>query len=352
MFETAPRINLHLPHSWNHCTLEELRTIARVFRTGVSNSTRYKPFSMHSAKIALFFAFAGLEVLSPINPRVPVESQYYEVRFRCSKWKRFWLNLFDRLTAQNGDKFNLYLWQISYWIDPQKDVITGKEKAGMLDWLDREKSVGLLVFPFDSIKRRKGFCLFRKEFHGPATLMQDFSWSRYRIAQDYMALYVEQNNTLLQMSQQGDKVSQRDLMKQAKTVDLTRAMFLACIFNGKVSVVEEQSQKVRKEWAYQSNQFSDNAPYFRNFDEIDWQLILFWWQGMMHYLQRHYPRCFKTQKTEGKIANPLELYTRTTATMEKYLGLDEDKVNRQSFQIVLQHMEDMARESEEMDKIK
>ena len=38
--------------------------------------------------------------------------------------------------------------------------------------------------------------------------------------------------------------------------------------------------------------------------------------------------------------------------MEKYLGLDEDKVNRQSFQIVLQHMEDMARESEEMDKIK
>jgi hypothetical protein len=50
--------------------------------------------------------------------------------------------------------------------------------------------------------------------------------------------------------------------------------------------------------------------------------------------------------------NPFQLYTRTIATMEKYLGLDEDKVNSQTYTLVLQHLEDMAKESEEIEKMK
>ena len=38
--------------------------------------------------------------------------------------------------------------------------------------------------------------------------------------------------------------------------------------------------------------------------------------------------------------------------MEKYLGLDEDKVNGQTYTLVLQHLEDMAKESEEIEKMK
>ena len=38
--------------------------------------------------------------------------------------------------------------------------------------------------------------------------------------------------------------------------------------------------------------------------------------------------------------------------MQKYLGLDEKGVNNQFFQIVLQHMDNMARENEELEKIR
>ena len=94
---------------------------------------------------------------------------------------------------------------------------------------------------------------------------------------------------------------------------------------------------------------------FRNFDKVKWQVILFWWAEQMHYLHRTYPRCFKKQGfgAKGKKPhNPFELYTRTIATMEKYLGLDEDKVNGQTYTLVLQHLEDMAKESEEIEKMK
>ena len=75
---------------------------------------------------------------------------------------------------------------------------------------------------------------------------------------------------------------------------------------------------------------------------------------MMFYLQTEYPRCFKRQAVKGqpKQNNPLELYTRTTATMQKYLGLDETEVNNQFFQLVLQHMDNMAKENDELERIK
>ena len=42
----------------------------------------------------------------------------------------------------------------------------------------------------------------------------------------------------------------------------------------------------------------------------------------------------------------------TTATMQKYTTLKEEDVNQQTFHIILQHLEDMARENEEMEKIR
>ena len=75
---------------------------------------------------------------------------------------------------------------------------------------------------------------------------------------------------------------------------------------------------------------------------------------MAHYLQEKYPHCFKKQdiKTIHKNVNSLDLYTRTTATMEKYLSMSEKDVNNQTFHIILQHLDDMAKENEEMEKIK
>ena len=38
--------------------------------------------------------------------------------------------------------------------------------------------------------------------------------------------------------------------------------------------------------------------------------------------------------------------------MEKYLGMTEAEVNRQLYTVVFQHLEDMAKEAEEMEKIR
>jgi hypothetical protein len=38
--------------------------------------------------------------------------------------------------------------------------------------------------------------------------------------------------------------------------------------------------------------------------------------------------------------------------MEKYVGLNEQEVNNQSFHVILQHMEDIAKENDEMEKMR
>lgn len=358
MFEEKRHIDLRLPRSWNDCSTEDLRTVARVLMSCASKATRYKPFSLKEVKIALFFAFTGLEIVEPINPRVDVERQYYVVRFRDKSFcwlHRAWRWCRKRLTGEDPSVFNLYLWQISSWIEPEKDLNSGRIlRAGLLDWLDCERNNHLFVFPFQEIKRRRSWWRRKRVFRGPETLMQDFTWQRYRFVQDYMEHYVTQQNLLLQMQEKGDQVSDRELMKQEKATDLARACFLAVLYKAKIRVVEDKTQRIRVDFEYQSNQVTDYAPYFRNFPEEDWQVIRFWWEGMMFYLQTEYPRCFKRQAVKGqpKQNNPLELYTRTTATMQKYLGLDETEVNNQFFQLVLQHMDNMAKENDELERIK
>lgn len=73
----------------------------------------------------------------------------------------------------------------------------------------------------------------------------------------------------------------------------------------------------------------------------------------MTYLQSKYPHVFKTTdvKANAKV-NPLDVYARMAATMEKHIGIDEERLNNENFYIVLQHTEDIAVTNEEYEKIK
>jgi len=330
------RIDLTFPKSWNECTTKELLLIARIMQDFAMRATRLKPFDMFEVKVAVFFALSKIEILAPVNPAVKVEDQYYLCKL------------------PDTDPFNLYLWQIQSWLSPLMDENGKQTEKGILSFLDSDEHAGPTLFPIPEIKRRKHWWSLPVKFKGAEALMQDFSWQRYRFVQDYMAFYYQQQNILVQMSKHPGRFKPEEISKQAKTTDLAKAMTLATLYCRKIGVVDAQTKKIRYDYAYQSNQHSDNAEYFRNFPEDQWQVILFWWAEMMKYLQQNYPRCFKKTKVEKneKTANPLELYTRTTATMEKYLGLDEEKVNRETFHIVLQHMENMAKESEELEKVR
>ena len=73
----------------------------------------------------------------------------------------------------------------------------------------------------------------------------------------------------------------------------------------------------------------------------------------MHTLSKRFPHVFKVQKVDNRRPNtPLEIYTATTATMQKYAGLTEDQVNHQSYSLVLEHLERLSKENEEMEKIR
>ena len=75
---------------------------------------------------------------------------------------------------------------------------------------------------------------------------------------------------------------------------------------------------------------------------------------MMLTLSCRFPHVFKVQKLAPRQtpSTPLEVYTATIATMQKYASLTEDQVNNQSYSLVLEHLERLSKENEDMEKIR
>ena len=340
------KINLTLPRHWNQCTTEQLELIANVMQEQVRRVDRYHPFDMRNVKLALFFVLAGIEIVESPNPRVSVEEQYYTCRFTKD--------------GKKGETFSPYLWQINYWLSPKaktRDTTSAEyiaQGAGMLDWLDRDSNIHLTKFPYQEIKRKRHGRWFgrKKAFQGVFTDMDGFSWAKYRFASDTMQSYTQISDNLIRM-RKTDNFTETQLLRQSESATLAKAMFLATIFNAKTDYVDTNTGIVKHDFHYESDQCVKNAPYFRDFPDTQWQVILFWWTGMMYTLSKRFPHVSKVQKTNvKKPSTPLEIYTATTATMQKYAGLTEDQVNHQSYSLVLEHLERLSKENEELEKIR
>ena len=334
MFLNKKRIELHLPSSWNQMSQQQLETVAAFMVTEAKRTNILHPFDMAAVKTKVFFALTHTKVVTPTNPRLPIEKQYFLCKrdFSSLPW-------YKRLIkkCQNNPPFQMYLEQIAYW------------QKRFMGWMDGKPQ--LTVFPYPIIKRGWKRTLFQ----GPSALMQDFTWQRFRFAQEYLQYYIQQENLLNIMRRKVYKYSTQEVKKQTKHTDLAKAMFLATIFSRKVNFVENEreSVKIRRDFRYTSNQSSDNAQSFRNFNECAFQVILIWWSSIMHYLHTHFPHCYGEQKTKNnKPTNPLEVYTRTTAVLEKYTHIKEEDINNQLYMVVLQHLENMAVETEELEKSK
>lgn len=342
MFQSTRKINLVIPSSYPQCTLEQLRSVSSIMLDLAHRATPLRPFSVFDLKIAAFILLADIEIVAPVNPRCPVEEQYYEVRFRAPWWKR----ILNRLTG-NNEPFALYLWQIRQWVEGSKNT------PGVLDWLDSDSRQPFILFPFDYVRCRhsgaKGL-LGRVAFKGPEPLLNGFSWQRFRFAQDLMDNYVRQQNNLVKLCQSG-RPSQEEVHKSVRSVETSKASFLACIFERKIRYTDEHG-RIRHDWQYQSNQSFDNIEYFRGFSDVDWQIVLLWWSGTTQWLAKTYPRVFKRQAPQkGKMVSPAEIYARTTATIEKYVGVNSGELDKEPYDVVLQHIEDMIKENEEIERI-
>lgn len=306
------RIDLRMPKGWGDMTVEELEMVASVL---VESAAMRPALTPKQVKVRLFLALTGLEVIETANPAKPVEEQYLVV---CRKG--------------HVERLILYLWQMHYWMNEN------------MRWLDQPST--LILFPYkEYIKWTwKG----RHKYEGPSSLMQNFQWRQYRIVGEYMSYFINESNRLVKM-QESEGVSEKDIRRQLHAVSRAKALLLATLFNRKVKFVDADTKLIRREYVYVSNQSIRNWRDFEDFDDVKFQVILFWWTGTMNWLQKKYPKVFKSSNPKKNvIANPLELYTRQTATMEKYLGINEEELNRELYTNVLQHLQDMMDESDRM----
>ena len=317
MFTNKIRVDLQLPRSWNQCSTEQLETIAACILKHTALATKFHPFDWMDVKSELFFLLAEIEIVRIETKEDDPEDVVYVCRHLEKKKK----------LKSHYVMFNLRSWQVQYWIDTQ------------LQWMDDEKNT-LLFFPYKQllfIRKWKWKWPFAKKVSlAPAELLQNFNWQQYRHLQDYMSMYIDQQNTLVKLMRY-QKYEEKAAETQKALFD-TRNEFLKVLFGSNTS--EKDNADVEKK--------------VKHITEVQWQVILLWWSGMMQYLMQHYPRCFKTTTTKKKTKNPpnpFDLYTSIITTIQDKSHIDEDKINNQTYTIVLEHLERIAKENEEIEKI-
>ena len=180
---------------------------------------------------------------------------------------------------------------------------------------------------------------------GPPPLMDGYTWQEYRWMTDWMQAYMRHSNALLQVKSEESRVKNQEAMENA------RNEFLAVLFKPKAG---------GKMFNVQSSMFNVQSSMFNDFSPVQWQVILFWWSSLMHILQGKFPRVFKKQavgkgkkKQRRQAGTEWDFYNSVTASIQKYIGgLSAQDVDNQPYGVTLQQLEMMAKESEEMERIK
>ena len=287
------KIDLKVPKGWQMCSTRELEMIAEeMIRANLMAAmSRFRPFDWTAVKTRLFFRFSNVQILD-IRTEDTKDTITEEQKFACRHGKV---------------EFELATWQVHSFLE-------------QLAWIDAVDSKGRpvpmpkLMWPYP---KRIWWLRWRKP---DGELLDGMSWQTYRLINDWMEAL------------SFDKLRNRDKSEMRREQDI-RLTVLGLMFGC-------------PKWRVRLARISD----------VEWQVILFWWSSMMQYLKEQYPKCFKQsdKKSRSKAQPlPIELYTRSMATLQKYLGgLTEAQINQQSAHAILRHMNDMAVEAEQMEKLR
>ena len=302
-------LDLKVPKGWGMCSTRELEMIAEeMIRSQMMASlSRFHPFDWTEIKTRLFFRFTDVEIVSVENLSLGPGTGD---RFVC------------RHPSLGEETFELQTWQVHSFLE-------------QLAWLDAVDSKGRplpmpkLMWPYPE-RIRRWWPLWKRDYFAPGELLDGMTWQTYRWINDWMEAYTNTSNALVDARTKRENVA--TLAKQERDIRLT---VLSLVFG---------CQKWRIRLA--------------RFNEVEWQVVMFWWSSMMQYLKEQYPKCFKAGDKKSRsrakqVPLPIELYTRSMATLQKYLGgLTEAEINAQTAHAILRHLNDMAVEAEEMEKIR
>lgn len=306
-------LDLHVPKGWAQCSTRELEMIAEeMIRSQMMASlSRFHPFDWTEIKTRLFFRFSGVEIVSQyVYDGDETDARYGNTTFVC------------RHPSLGKETFELQTWQVHSFM----------EQLAWLDAIDaksRPVPMPKLMWPYPT-RLRRWWPLWKRDYFAPGELMDGMTWQTYRWINDWMEAYTNTANALVAEREKKGNIAA--LAKQETDIRIT---VLSLVF-------------VCPKWRIRLARIT----------EVEWQVIMFWWSSMMQYLKEQYPKCFKSSDKKPRSRSkqqplPIELYTRSMATLQKYLGgLTETEINVQTAHAILRHLNDMAVEAEEMEKIR
>jgi len=292
------QIDLHLPRGWNDCTTRELEMISAAMMLRQQQATRLRPFDWAQVKVDVVIALNNLQVLG-------------ENLFR-QKRKFFKAEPFAITTGQMMDL------------------------CSRLDWIDAPTAQQQPLYHFPYPVLRLGWL---HEYHGPGTLLDSYTWTEYRLLQDWMGVYMQWQNRLITL-QHDLHATAEQYMDVDRQMDSARAHFLAVLFRAKRVL---------------SHPDSASRP-FRDFSPVRWQVILLWWSSLMQQLMKKFPRVFKPQpigrgRKQQKHQSPWDFYNHVTATLADEYKISETEQKSETYSVTLQKLENMADKAAEMDRL-
>lgn len=311
-------LDLHVPKGWQMCTTRELEMIAEemIRAQMMASLSRFHPFDWVEIKTRLFFRLAEVEVTDM------VEDEHENNVFIC------------RHPSLGDVEFPLETWQVHSFLE-------------QLKWLDATDAKGRplpmpkMMFPYPERvwvpwSQTKEWHIYYPWFEWctpGGQLLDGMTWQTYRFINDWMEAYTIKANAIVAEREKHGKTDPKQLRRLMREERDLRTTILSLIFGC-------------PKWRIRIARIS----------EVEWQVIMFWWSSMMQYLKEQYPKCFKSSAKPSRSKQqplPIELYTRSMATLQKYLeGLTEDEINAQTAHAILRHLNDMAVEAEEMEKIR
>lgn len=325
-------LDLKVPRGWQQCSTRELEMIAEEMIRSQMNASlsRFHPFDWTEIKTRLFFRLSGVEVIDAqtSGPDIDAASQSNAQSgpvssFRCRK---------DNL------EFDLQAWQVHSFID-------------QLKWLDATDANGgprpmpKLMWPYPERLWRWQWRRWMpaKDYYRPGELLDGMTWQQYRWISDWMEVYTNTANALIAEREKHAKADHERIRELTVQQAGARMEVLAQLFCVGDNAAPSKAKPAPRR-------------LLRKITDVEWQVVLIWWSSMMQYLKEQYPKCFKSggrPSRQKQQALPIELYTRSTATLQKYLGgLTEAEINAQTAHAILRHLNDMAIEAEEMEKLR
>lgn len=321
---------------WDRLSEADLRMVARAF----VNAAKHPSYTVDGVCLNILLEVNGLEVMYSNLERDadgdPLSPVYY-VRRKLPK--RHWWQ------RQRYEELRLPLEDLQFFFRPKADG-----GGGAFDWL---RSGSTRTKPPHVPKPSRGWRSLLTSFSAPKRYMSDWTWQQYRACTDYYEQYVKIKNAVLRARLSGAAPSSLAGAQGDRLLRDAQAQWLATIFCRRVWFRDADTFFPRYGFHYKPGQATANQRYFRSIDPVDMQLILFWWEGMQHYLQQRYRKCFKRSSgAPQRTDDPLGVYSRSMATLEKYTESDEESINRKTYTIILQHLDDMVRQNEEYEKMR